>query len=256
MAYYPLQLNGKQDYKESQAPAYLQDKIVCYWEITTNQNNQDYLIIPDGCVDLVVKCCSQPKVFLSPSLIHPNIINLGETDIWFGIRFKPGILPSMLNINLSELEQKMILFADVAAKWSKELEEQLATTTTFQERINTSNQILLNLKLGEGIELNQKVAAVLYAVYESKGSLVLKNQISQTIPMSNRQIRRLFHQHIGLSPKKFTRIVRCQNFLNELKINHKSKSYYETYFDQAHMIKEIKDMTQLTPKQLSPYLNY
>ncbi|MFK7907071.1 MAG: helix-turn-helix domain-containing protein [Chitinophagales bacterium] len=68
--------------------------------------------------------------------------------------------------------------------------------------------------------------------------------------MSPRQLRRLFHQHIGVSPKKFARIVRSQYFLNALKSKYSMDSLYDAYFDQAHFIKEIKEMTGLTPRQL------
>lgn len=250
MKYHPIQLNGGLNYKEAQPPKWLADKVVCYWEIKTDKLKKDYLVIPDGCVDFVVNCSTDHQIFISPSVINPNSFELNKTDLWFGIRFHPGVLSKLLNTSIAEFQFKTIKFSDVNSKWNKQLGDSLAFATNFEERISATNQTLFDFGINQSFAIDHKIAEIIHFIYKTKGNVLLKDYTNKTCSISERQIRRLFHQHIGLSPKKFSRIVRSQFFLGELMIDNQSKSYYDTYFDQAHMIREIKELTGFTPKQL------
>lgn len=64
--------------------------------------------------------------------------------------------------------------------------------------------------------------------------------------LSQRQKRRIFKQVTGFTIRQFQKIMKFQGSLNNM------NSY--KFFDQAHMIKTYKDLTGMTPIQLSQFL--
>ncbi|KAB2935542.1 MAG: AraC family transcriptional regulator [Leptonema illini] len=63
-----------------------------------------------------------------------------------------------------------------------------------------------------------------------------------------RQLRRLFAEQTGLSPRSMIQIMRFQRALDEfVKAPDQTPS---EYFDQAHWIKECKRFTGMTPGSL------
>ncbi len=250
MEYQPIQLNSNINYTEIQPSNWLNHKIVCYWEIKTREVETNYPVIPDGCVDLVVNCTSRNQAFISPSLISPGIFTLGKNETWFGVRFYPAVLSPALKIGLSELQFETVELEDISVKLNRQISEALNGTTSINERANKLNYLLPKIGLANEQNNGNGIYEVINSIYQSKGRIVLKDYKDKTFSVSERHLRRLFNQEVGLSPKRFSRIVRSHFFLNELKQNPKSKSYYDTYFDQAHLIRELKSITGFTPKQL------
>ena len=121
----------------------------------------------------------------------------------------------------------------------------------FEQRVKLINQFFLQKKF----QKNPNISEALCSIYKTKGSILLNERNKNAFPVSERHLRRLFHQEIGVSPKMFARIIRNQFLLSELKRNKKSKIYYELYYDQSHMNKEMKDLTGFTPKQIIAQLD-
>lgn len=66
---------------------------------------------------------------------------------------------------------------------------------------------------------------------------------------SERYLEKLFKQHIGIGPKKFTRITRLLQYTKRLRTAPSlTACAYETgYFDQAHLNHDFKALTGMTP---------
>jgi AraC-like DNA-binding protein len=69
--------------------------------------------------------------------------------------------------------------------------------------------------------------------------------------MSERSLERKFRQHIGISPKLFSRINRFQEAFRLLKNNNYIKlsdiAFDAGYTDQSHFIREFKEFTGFAP---------
>ncbi len=96
--------------------------------------------------------------------------------------------------------------------------------------------------------------------YEFATSFIMKNQGSLPVQqlygqlgMSATRMEHHFNEKIGLSPKKFSRIVRfneCMRFLancNDENINWTSVACQFGYFDQMHFIREFKQFCGYSP---------
>jgi AraC-like DNA-binding protein len=72
-----------------------------------------------------------------------------------------------------------------------------------------------------------------------------QSEAAQTLPYSERHERRLYRELTGLSPTQFQRVARFQNTLQ--RIRAEGVLSWDDYYDQAHMIREFKAFTGLTP---------
>lgn len=251
MVYKPIQFNKELNYQESKASAGLVDKITCYWEIQTTENPIAYRIIPDGCIDFVINCTIENNFFICPIMKESNFFHLSKNETWFGIRFYPGVLSTLLQIDLNELQHDTLELKLINPKLHKRLDDVLIHKKSFDEKTKALNTFFSN-------ELNfkfKRIFEIIQVIYKTRGAILLKDYSSKTFSLSERQIRRLFHKEVGLAPKKFASIIRNQSLLRELQNNKETKAYYELYFDQSHMIREMKKLTGLTPKQILHQLN-
>ena len=63
----------------------------------------------------------------------------------------------------------------------------------------------------------------------------------------------MFIKSIGISPKKFSDVIKLHHFLKRLKKEQPGKNltslaYEAGYADQSHLIKEFKKFTGMTPR--------
>jgi transcriptional regulator GlxA family with amidase domain len=69
--------------------------------------------------------------------------------------------------------------------------------------------------------------------------------------LSARQLRRLFLDQIGLSPKHFCRVIRFRNSLSRLRQAGRADwaqvAIDSGYYDQAHFINEFRGFSGYTP---------
>ncbi len=71
-----------------------------------------------------------------------------------------------------------------------------------------------------------------------------------------RQVERIFEDHVGLTPKLFSRIERLQSALRmsqQLPLpDWTALAYSAGYFDQSHMVREFRLLTGETPCSSAP----
>lgn len=78
--------------------------------------------------------------------------------------------------------------------------------------------------------------------------------IDMDLPLSHRQIERLFKRWLDISPKQFQRILRVKKTIHHLQ-THKSVSLVDIaqlfgFSDQAHMTREFRTLANITPGKL------
>jgi AraC-like DNA-binding protein len=78
--------------------------------------------------------------------------------------------------------------------------------------------------------------------------------VASELGVSERHLRRVFRETVGVSPKTFSRLVRFQYALRAARENgHRSWADIAAesgYYDQAHLIAEFRELTGVTPKAL------
>ena len=135
----------------------------------------------------------------------------------------------------------------------REVEEKLAQATADRERIQTVEQFLLSeLK---DIHTDKLIVEAVKLIYESKGTIRIKD-LNQKLFISQSPFEKRFRKVVGTTPKKFASIVRFNTILDNLE-NARSLieiCYENSFFDQAHFIKDFKHFTGDTPENFKRFL--
>ncbi len=238
----------------------LRQYIYCYWispvDLSSENNKKpdinNELVIPDGCIDILFRINTKTKelqVLVIGIMDAPTEVNF-EYDIFqtFGIRFFPGVLYPFFKYPLNDFTNKITLLDDVIDDVRRKLGEELINASTINEMVSSADKyfsMLLNNSV-YNVTLNN----ALHLIYKSKGNISIKD-ISNSEVISERQIRRIFNNWIGINPKTFCRIVRFQNILKNpmlsQEINWINLSLESGYYDQTHFIKEFKEFSGFTP---------
>ncbi|MBC7836771.1 helix-turn-helix transcriptional regulator [Acetobacteraceae bacterium] len=212
------------------------DTVLCFWSLHTEQELKEnfyYLILPDGCVDIVFDVSDEPS-FTSALVMTPHTtaisVNLGKSFSYVGIRLQPGAwLKSPLKI---VGEQTMVkIFADFDLE---QVREELSTASP-SERIRLLERLAFNLKQRQVIGENSLVQLLLV---NPDRVLAVKDFISM-LHYSRRHVQRIFRERVGYGPHDFLKIIRFQQALA-------GKASY-AYADQSHYIREFKRITGMTP---------
>ncbi len=222
-----------------QPSSILADIIDAYWMVENlTGKSVSVPIVPDGCIDIVYK---NGEIVLVGVMEVAALISIEPKDYYFGIRFKPGIIASILNTNISQFNNKIIPLKMV----EKKLHDNLHYIVT-----NIDNLNLFFERLFADIDFDSRVLKAVCQI-SSKGGNISIDLLCQKTQLSQKHLERLFAYHVGLTPKKFARIIRFfythKHLSKEGIANLCAKVLEKGYYDQAHFNREYKMLTCLNP---------
>lgn len=227
-----------------------------YWSIKNiSPQTIELPIVPDGCMDIIYKFQDKEEDILLVGAMDETIItSIASGDYYFGIRFKPSYLSYLLNISMYEFSNKIVSLKSV----SKELYLRLDFIQNDEEhRVQNLNSIFEE-EFSKAIVDKRVVPCVnkIIKFYED----ISVEEVVESAKMSQRQLERLFHYHLGYSIKKFIGIVRFYNahkIIVENGIHKLSEVAYSTgYYDQSHFNKEHKKYTNFSPSDKNMSILY
>ena len=203
--------------------------------------------IPDGCVDILFDCDgSNPNAAVFGTPLEAITIELNKDHRYFGARFVSGVMPDFLDLSAAELIGRHYDLLDVVPQ-ANQLFNEIVNSTDFSEQ---------SAVFGKFIERQNErkpsmlTAQVLRNIYDSEGSVRI-NELEDKTGYSARTLQRQFGADMGMSPKAFCRIVRCQSAVYGL--NHREKVTFSDlacdlgFSDQSHFLREFKKLVHTTP---------
>ena len=241
------------------------DRIVeCFWllEGTKEELADIQTIVPDGYMEMIfhygdkymqyTACGStilQPRSFVIGQLSRPlKIQPTGNTGI-FSVRFKPDGFRHLSKVPLKELEDTAVGLDQVFGQQGNVLRHDILHAKSTEERIAIAEKFL-TVRMSDSHVIRDLLKSTYDIILETQGQISV-GKISALQQVNRRNIERKFATEIGLSPKKFSKIIRMQHTLSRL-LNKDSQgltalAYEGGYYDQAHFIKDFKDLTGVTP---------
>lgn len=89
----------------------------------------------------------------------------------------------------------------------------------------------------------------------AEGGATSVRSLSDRFVLTERTLQRLFKNNVGISPKHFCKLARFQKAVTTLTRTHPDRlsplAYNLGYFDQAHFIHEVKQLSGKTPSELA-----
>lgn len=240
--------------------------IKCYWTLESpkEETSEKQTIVPDGCMEMIFhygdlykqyiengNYIIQPKCFVIGQLTRPlEIEPTGETGI-FSVRFHPnGFLP-FATIPIKEMENTAVSLEKLFGKDGLKITQKILTAKSTLERIKRIEAFLLS-RIMDSKTVDRIVKSTVETILTANGQLSV-DELSKQTNVSRRQLERKFSSSIGLSPKQLSKTIRLQATLKLLLkgsfTSLSSLAYENDYYDQAHFIKDFKDLTGFTPKE-------
>ncbi|PFA69172.1 hypothetical protein CN378_04655 [Bacillus sp. AFS015802] len=246
------------EYKEFQPAPFLRPYICCYWLASPYKKqipHYTYDIIPDGCTDLLFE---YDRLRQTSSVTYYGIFDgyfrtTGQHNpdkITFGIRFYPGSSAYFIREKAKTTAHSMIDLNLLNHSFIDKLRDRLQQASHLTEMISCCDEIFSKaLKDQRSLRQDASLQQILYTIVSGRGTATVE-EISRQEVMSGRTMNRLFEERIGLSPKKFSQVIRFQSVLKEW-LSHPSRTNLaDGYYDQSHSIKDLKKRTGKNPSHL------
>jgi len=232
-------------YREKHTKGFISNFIKSFWEFETCENECDYEILPDGFFDLIfeIKNGQITKVSLTGVWTKQIQISIPKNTKLIGVRFKLISAEYIFKKSIKELKNTTTnLPTTFFGCENFDFRNFEKFTDSITEKLKYG---LKNLK-----EIDSRKFELFKILYDRKGEISVQ-EISEKTFWSNRQINRYFNSRFGFSLKTFCNILKCHSSLKHIA---NGKLFPENnYYDQAHFIKQVKQITGSTPTNL--YLN-
>jgi len=227
-------------HSNKQLPYYnLVDFIDAYWMVENKTDKSiEIPIVPDGCIDII---CKNGELILVGIMEVASLISIKPSDHYFGIRFKPAIIASLLDKDVSKFNDKILPLESIDATLYENLQDKMQDTDKLDKLFE---------KLFKDINFDKRIIRAVQMIKSNGGNISI-DELCKKTKLGNKQLERLFTIHVGLTPKKFARIIRFfhthKHLTKEGITNLCAKVLKHGYYDQAHFNREYKLLTGLNP---------
>lgn len=220
-----------------------------FYSFDTNTQGNPTIAIPDGCVDLLFDCDPhKPSAQVCGTTLKATSVTFERKKRYFGVRFLPGILPDFINATAEELVDKQIDIFDVITG-AQSTFEQVVYSNDFTKQVAAVDAFLRKKSARRPSHITAQIVA---KICQEKGNIQIQD-LERFSGYTTRTLQRLFKTDVGLTPKGFSRAIRCQSAIYN--INHQKDVAFSDlaselgFSDQSHFLREFKKLVNATPAQ-------
>jgi AraC-like DNA-binding protein len=224
-------------YREFRPPPHLRSSIACLW--TRSGSGGAVRVMPDGCTDIVWRA-GKGTVVAGPDTGHWfSVTEAGQAIV--GVRLLPGAGGAAFRRPLAELRDQRVAISDLGL----DPHERLDPDARPDEAVRRLAALAMSLT-----EAGQPDRAVQAAVLRLMNPGQRVDRLAPELGFSERQLRRRFAVAVGYGPKTLQRVLRLRRFLRADPASLAQAALEAGYSDQAHLTRECRDLTGLTPSRL------
>jgi AraC-like DNA-binding protein len=207
-------------------------------------------ILPDGCIDFIFDL-SSGRARVVGSMTTSQVIDTSAGARCFGVRFAPGAAAAFLGEPASALTDTDADLDELTRARELCLAERIAEASTDARRAVLITEFLESSR-SRLRPLDPRVRRATQQLRNSRGALPIA-ELAHDLGLSERQLERLFHEHVGTRPKLFARVVRMQTALRWLESStayRASGGVAAGFADEPHLVRDFRALTGITPQQL------
>lgn len=206
------------------------------------------LVIPDTCMDIIY------QIDHTENTVTGIFCGLNDKSFSSCSEKKPGHLISVFAIRFyawgayafseDTLKDTVNAFSPIPSRFhwlNRELKPQLFEKISLSERAKITERLFCKklFRTRESCVIERSVEQIL----RHRGALNA-SLLAQDVFVSSRHLERLFHEYIGITPKKLINLVRYQLLWNEIlrnpEFNILEGVHKYGYADQPHLSREFK----------------
>jgi AraC-like DNA-binding protein len=167
------------------------------------------------------------------------------------IDLTPCAARRLFGLPLSELAGQVIPLIDLLPRTERHLAERLANLTSWDARLDVVERLLLERITGS--PLDTRLATWAVRRIEASGGCLNSRTLARELGYSQKHVIALFHDHVGMTPARFGRLVRFDRLVGHLRQGG-SGSWAELaarfgWFDQAHLTNDVKRIVGEPPSR-------
>jgi AraC-like DNA-binding protein len=178
-----------------------------------------------------------------------SVIDTAEQCAVIGLGFRPGGTWPFFDVAGDELCNRHVALADLWGPSASSLRERILIAPTPLARLRTLEAELLARAL-RPLTAHPAIAFALRSMHNG-AALDTMEMLSDRAGVSGRRLARLFALEVGMTPKRYARVLRFGRVL-QLTQGDRAVDWPDVaascgYFDQAHLIREFKAFSGFTP---------
>ena len=240
-------------YREYRPPLPLRSFVECFWSLQVRaaepHQKVPHRILPDGCVDIIYNSSGAAAADFIGCMTVPQVIALPNRTDYLGVRFRPGGAFPFFRFSMKETADLRLSLSDLRGR---------AALREFEE-INIGDDLGAGLRrLSKNLcarvprtdEAGAPVGKLVSLIEKNRGNISIE-RLSRLTGLSRQHLTRKFGEQVGLSPKKFARIVRLRSAIARARrlpeVDWATLALDCGFYDQAHLIAEFKEIAGLRP---------
>jgi AraC-like DNA-binding protein len=255
-------------YIEVPPPPSLAHFVACLWEMRIRAVAEKRVrILPNACVDIVVYASETSRGEGTAGIVAPphRSYVVGSTLRSFIVRsvgwrhivgasLLPAGVQPLLGVPARLIGESIALLDDIIGSSAADMEEHILSRTD-DRAIQRMGDALVGLRASR--DVHPVVARAVHSVRTGGGQKRMDALANET-NISTRQLERAFLEHVGLSPKTYSRLVRFDGAVRGIgargALSWSQFALDHGYSDQAHLINEFKEFAGVTPAQFESEL--
>lgn len=174
-----------------------------------------------------------------------------------GIRMRPLGAFAVVGCSLGELSDRCVDLQVVMGAAATELGARLASARDGNERVRVA-EAWARGRLEGAARPALEVSRVLSSIDRDGGNCAI-TQLDAFLSRSRSRLAAAFRDQVGLTPKRYARIVRFRRAMELVQLNESRLSEIAAasgYYDQAHMNAEFREHAGFTPRGYANVLRY
>jgi AraC-like DNA-binding protein len=228
----------------------LRPYVGCFWVITA-QRGAMIRVVPDGSTSISIQRQNDRSSdwFLRGPLVTPQVRRFASPATLIGIRLRPGVAYLVSGIPADAMVGRRLRLSGDAYRT---LTRESCRSCTPEHDVERLQCFLLDRLTN--IHVHAVVAHALRDIERARGSIRV-GDVAGVCGVSERHLNRLMRTWVGYGAKRWARIVRFQDALEQMEQSRGQSgatlAAESGYFDQAHFTLDMTQLADATPGHLA-----
>jgi AraC-like DNA-binding protein len=227
--------------------------MLAYRENIAADDSIDERVLPDGALRLIFDFANTrngPLARVAGASTAPVLLSLKGVQHGLSVALRPGAAAALLGLPAGELEGQVLPLRELWGASADVLMECLAGANN-----DASRAALLAAALQQRLPATpclsaQRAGLVAREVVAADGGLSLR-AAAAVAGIGERRLQQLFHEHVGLSFRAWSRLARLHGCMRRLRqrppVGWAEIAIESGFYDQAHLANEFRSLCGLSP---------